>query len=213
MARLVRSAYQMRGPSPSKHFRNAQRGCGKISSLLQCISSSSHLRRRAGGRSFFEASVGGFMAANSRKSSCRTTGSTSPLSVRHKLPSAPCGGVGVGQLKPSTCQEIPYTFSKPSVKAVKFGPHETKFAVYHRRTANHISCCAQRLVSRVARRDGSTTKQLSPCWAMTDDDPADDVKVACGAVRSGQDRWGTPEESQIDSIFTDQGVRNQEFTC
>ena len=47
-------------------------------------------RRSAGGKSFLVASVGGFIAANSLKSACLTMGSASPLSVRHKLPSAPC---------------------------------------------------------------------------------------------------------------------------
>lgn len=49
-----------------------------------------YLRRSAGGRSFFETSVGGFIAAKIRKSGCLLTGSTSPLSVKHRLPSAPC---------------------------------------------------------------------------------------------------------------------------
>ena len=52
-----------------------------------------YLRRSAGGRSFLDASVGGFIAANSLKSLWRTTGSMSPLSVRHKLPSEPCTAI------------------------------------------------------------------------------------------------------------------------
>lgn len=74
---------------------NIQYNTSGIDRFLQCRTICStiyilYLRRRAGGRSFLDASVGGFMAANSLKSLWRTTGSMSPLSVKHKLPSAPC---------------------------------------------------------------------------------------------------------------------------
>lgn len=61
--------------------------------------------------------MGGFIAANSRKSGCLTTGSTSPRSVRHKLPSAPCDEnihKSVRLIKP----DITLTLIKPTAEGV-----------------------------------------------------------------------------------------------
>ena len=81
--------------------------------------------RREAGNSFLPMSVGGFMAANTRKSGWRTTGSTSPLSVRHNdwpsnIPAIPCSVSGVARLISSSKTQCPARMastSRPSTKA------------------------------------------------------------------------------------------------